>query len=59
MNYTVFELLWLFVLYSFCGWLLETVVAAVKHKRLVNRGMVNLPFSIILERIYPNAINVE
>ena len=47
MNYTIFELLWLFLIYSFCGWLAETALAAVKQKKFVNRGMVNLPFSVL------------
>lgn len=47
MTYTLYELVWLFLIYSFCGWILETVLAAVKQKRFVNRGMVNLPFSIL------------
>lgn len=47
MGYTIFELLWLFLIYSFCGWLAETALAAVKQKKFVNRGMVNLPFSVL------------
>lgn len=47
MLYTYSELLWLFFLYSFFGWILETVTAAVKSKRFVNRGLVNLPFCIL------------
>ena len=38
------EILWLFLLYSFIGWLYETVVAAVVQKKFVNKGLVNLPF---------------
>ena len=47
MSYTVCELLWLFLVYSFCGWLFETIIAAFKQKRFVNKGMVNLPFSML------------
>lgn len=47
MRYTGYELLWLFLAYSFLGWTLETVVAAVKQKRFVNRGLINGPFCII------------
>ncbi len=47
MNYTGYELLWLFLAYSFLGWILETVVAAVKQKRFVNRGLINGPFCMI------------
>ncbi|MDO5381586.1 MAG: putative ABC transporter permease [Eubacteriales bacterium] len=42
-----YELIWLFFIYSFLGWILETVAAAFKQKRFVNKGMVNLPFCII------------
>lgn len=47
MTYTGYELLWLFFCYSFAGWVLETVTAAVKQKRFVNRGLVNAPFCIL------------
>lgn len=39
--------IWLFLIYSFLGWILETVVAAVKKKRFSNRGIINGPFCII------------
>ncbi len=32
MTYTFYELLWLFFAYSFAGWILETVAAAVKKR---------------------------
>lgn len=38
MTYTFYELLWLFFAYSFAGWILETVAAAVKKRAFVNRG---------------------
>ena len=47
MQNILYELSWLFFLYSFIGWILETVAAAVKNKRFVNRGLVNLPFCIL------------
>lgn len=47
MSFTYSELLWLFFLYSFLGWILETVVAAIKNKQFANRGLVNLPFCIL------------
>lgn len=47
MAYTGYELWWLFFGYSFVGWVLETVTAAVRQKRFVNRGMVNTPFCIL------------
>lgn len=47
MNYTGYELLWLFLAYSFIGWVAETTIAAVKQKKFVNRGLINGPFCII------------
>lgn len=43
MIYTGYELLWLFFAYSFLGWVLETIVAGFKQRRLVNRGVINGP----------------
>lgn len=47
MFYTGFELFWLFFVYSLLGWVLETVVAAVKQKKFVNRGLVNSPLCVV------------
>lgn len=47
MKYTGYELLWLFLVYSFLGWILETIVAAFKQKRFVNRGLINGPLCVI------------
>ena len=47
MTYSGTQLLWLFLCYSFLGWVLETATAAVRKKRFVNRGMVNGPFCVI------------
>ena len=47
MIYSAYEMIWLFFIYSFLGWMLETIVAAVRQKRFVNRGLVNAPFCII------------
>lgn len=44
MNYTGYELLWLFAVYSAAGWWLEVGAAAVKRHRFVNRGYLNGPF---------------
>ncbi len=43
----IYHLMWLFLIYSFTGWILETIVAAAKQKRFVNRGVINGPFCII------------
>lgn len=47
MNYTGYELLWLFFTYSFAGWVLETVFAAARQKQFVNRGLINGPACIL------------
>lgn len=47
MIYTGYEFLWLFFMTSFIGWILETVTAAVKQKKFVNRGLVNAPFCVL------------
>lgn len=47
MNFNLLELLWIFLCYSFLGWLLETVTAALKHKHFANKGLVNGPLCII------------
>lgn len=41
------EIWLLFFIYSFLGWIYETIAAAVKQKRFVNKGLVNLPFCIL------------
>lgn len=47
MTYTGYEMLWLFFVYSFLGWVLELVTAAIRQKRFVNRGLVNAPLCVI------------
>lgn len=47
MNDLFREILWLFLIYSFFGWILETVTAAVKHRRFVNKGFINGPFCLL------------
>lgn len=42
-----YELLWLVLVYSFLGWMYETIAAAIKEKRFVNKGLVNLPFCLL------------
>ena len=41
MEYTVYELSWMFFLYSFLGWCLEVAYAAAGKKAFVNRGFLN------------------
>ena len=47
MEYTGYELLWLFFLYSFVGWVLETVFATIRQRNFANRGLINGPVCII------------
>lgn len=47
MRYTGYEIIWLFFIYSFLGWVLETVKAAIQHKQFVNKGLVNAPLCVI------------
>ncbi len=46
-NFSVYELLWLFFIYSFLGWLFETTYAALRQKHFVNRGLVSGPLCIV------------
>ena len=45
MDYTLYQLAWFFLIYSFLGWLMETAAAAARKGRLLNRGFLNAPFS--------------
>ena len=47
MEYSMYQLLWLFLCYAFLGWLSETALAAARKGRLLNRGFLNTPFSSI------------
>lgn len=47
MELTAYELLWLFLTYSFLGWCLEVSLAAVKRRRLINKGFLNAPFCVL------------
>ncbi|HIY04068.1 MAG TPA: hypothetical protein H9733_03790 [Candidatus Anaerotignum merdipullorum] len=42
--YTFFELFYVFVMYSFFGWALESVFVSATTKEWVNRGFINGPF---------------
>ena len=44
MNNSIYELLWLFALYSFVGWLLGTSIAAIREKRFVDIGFLYGPY---------------
>lgn len=47
MNYTGYELIWLFFIYSFFGWIMETVMGTIKQRKFVNRGFFTGPFCFV------------
>ena len=47
MDYTIWQVLWIFLVYSFLGWILETVTAAIRRRQFVNRGFINGPVCIL------------
>ena len=47
MRYTMMELIWLLLIYSFLGWVIETIVGTVKKKKFVNRGFSTGPFCLV------------
>ncbi|MCD7829446.1 MAG: putative ABC transporter permease [Clostridiales bacterium] len=42
-----YQLLWLFFIYSFLGWVGESIYAAIRQKQFVNRGLLNGPLCCI------------
>lgn len=42
-SYNVYQLLWIFFVYSFIGWCGEAAMAAVHRRKFVNRGFVSGP----------------
>ncbi len=47
LQFTGYEFLFLFFIYSFGGWVLETTATAIKHRHFANRGLINGPFCVI------------
>ena len=45
-HYSILDLVWYVMVYSIIGWTMEVCVYAVTTHRFVNRGLLNLPFSI-------------
>ncbi len=43
MTYTVEDLLWIFYIYSFAGWCAGVAANAMRRKRFINTGFLNLP----------------
>lgn len=44
MNNNIFELVTYFAIYSFLGWIMESIVRSIAEKRIVNTGFLNGPF---------------
>ena len=45
MSYSMYELLWFFILYSLAGWTLGTAAAAVREKKFVDIGVITKTYS--------------
>ena len=45
-QYTYLDLLWYLMVYSLLGWAIEVCIDAVTNRQFINRGLLNLPFSI-------------
>ena len=43
MEYSFYEVLWFYLIYSFAGWCAEVSAAAIQRRKFVNRGFVNMP----------------
>lgn len=43
MYYSIYELVWFYLIYSFAGWCLEVCGAALQKRKFVNRGFVTAP----------------
>lgn len=44
MSFTIAEYFLLFIIYSFCGWCMETTIISIQNKRFVNRGFLIGPY---------------
>lgn len=47
MNNTFTEWIWLLLVYSFLGWIIETAVGTIKNKKFTNRGFSTGPFCLV------------
>lgn len=43
MAYTIYQILWFIMIYSFLGWCLEILFAAIGKRKFLNRGLLNGP----------------
>lgn len=44
MNISITQYFLLFIIYSFCGWLLEVTCKLIEYKRFINRGFLIGPY---------------
>ena len=47
MEHTFTELLWLLLIYSFIGWIIEAAVGTIKNRKFTNRGFSTGPFCLV------------
>lgn len=47
MTLTIYRIIFLILIYSFLGWVAETIVADVVYRRFVNRGFLNGPVCLV------------
>jgi uncharacterized membrane protein len=43
-NYSLYQFIWIFIVYAFFGWCLEVILTTVKTRKFINRGFLNGPF---------------
>ena len=44
---SIYELLLVFLVYSFIGWIIETVFATIRQRKIANRGLINGPYCVL------------
>ena len=47
MNYSMMELVWLLLIYSFLGWVVETIVGTVKKKKVCKPWIFDRSFCLV------------
>ena len=45
-SYTYLDLVWYLLIYSLIGWCIEVCIYAVTNRQFINRGLLNIPFSL-------------
>lgn len=44
LNYSVDQLIWIFVIYAFLGWCAEVIFSTIQTRKFINRGFLNGPY---------------